>query len=87
MDQAEKDLINDYKKLFGTPEGKRVLASICQVSGYDESYRMPIASNNPQEVGFVLGMREIAWYIKSQLVRDPDAEQPEQTDDQENILS
>ena len=87
MDQAEKDLIKDYQKVFATPEGKRVLASISQVCGYDEDYTTLVAQGTQHEIGFALGMRHMAWYIKTQLVRDPDAEQPIEIDDQEPTLS
>lgn len=85
--QAERDLIKDYQKVFTTPEGKRVQASISQVCGYDEDYTVLMASGNQHEIDFALGMRHVAWYIKTQLVRDPDAVQPEETENQEQILS
>ncbi len=84
--QAERDLIGDHQKVFATPEGKRVLASISQVCGYDEDYTMLVATGNQHDIGFALGMRQVAWHIKCQLVRDPDAVQPEQTENQEQIL-
>lgn len=85
MEQAEKDLINDYKELFGSDRGKRVEASISQVCGYDADYTTLVSQGNQHEIGFHLGLRYVAWYIKSQLVRDPDAVQPEQTEDQEQV--
>lgn len=85
--QAERDLIRDYQKLFATPEGKRVEASISQVCGYDADFTTLVAQGSQHEIGFALGMRHVAWYIKSQLVRDPDAVQPEETENQEQILS
>jgi len=64
---AAAQLSQDYKDVFGTPQGKRVLADIMANGGV----YAPIHSNNPTEMAYRCGERNLALRIATMLAYHP----------------
>lgn len=70
---AEKALIADYHRTFGTDHGQRVLADLMRMSGVDEICFDATSSSN---TGYLLGRRSLALRIKKFYERKLEAETP-----------
>ena len=61
-------LRRDYKQVFETPEGERVLADILAFSGVDQAG----LAKDPYATAFLLGKREVGLRVAGMLNRDID---------------
>lgn len=71
MSEQSEQLKTDYQRCFGTPEGKNVLRDLCSYS----NAMIPMSNRDcpPHTIAYAEGMRELFWYIFSQ-VHDPRGE-------------
>ncbi|KKK80286.1 hypothetical protein LCGC14_2825020 [marine sediment metagenome] len=80
IDEAKKQLIEDYQKTFLSDHGKRVYDHLAEVNFYNAPFCTVMACT-PQQVAFELGKREAFIQIRDILNTNPDQELQENTDE------
>ena len=71
MADEEKQLLMDYKQVFDSPGGQRVLADLA--SKFDP-LSVRVDADRPTQTYYYLGERAVVCYVRSQLARSPDEE-------------
>lgn len=71
MSENQDQLVHDYKKAFGTPEGRNVLRDLARYS----NAMVAVTAKFPEEntIAYTEGMRAVFWHIFGQ-VHDPKRE-------------
>ncbi|MFN0183046.1 MAG: hypothetical protein ACKVQR_04420 [Aquabacterium sp.] len=68
--QARAELVHDYKHVFGTQPGERVLADILRRAQVINDPMRP----SDRETAYALGMRRLGMEIVEMINADPDAQ-------------
>lgn len=81
IDEERKQLIFDYREVFDSAAGKRVLSHLQTMFNFDSSFATNISSGNSEYTAMELGKREAFLHIRDWINADPDADVQEVADD------